>query len=190
MHRNECGFLYSYNVIQLSGRAGRNGNQACAVLVTNKAEIKSCKDRTLTEMVETKENCRRRALLSGLSSTEAIPAVQPCCDACGDLPIQALKFIRPIRAKRTPKKKPVRKASEQTIKILRNRLKVERKHIIHDSGKLKALGGAMICPIACIDEICNRMDYINSLDDILSIPGLRTQFVSRFFEVVKNIFLI
>lgn len=135
------------------GRAGRNGNQACAVLLTNKSEIKSCTDSSLVDFVSLKENCRRKTLLKGLNSNEVITPNSNCCDICGTPP-HNLTFINPIKAKRVPTTKAVRTVPKQAVEILKQRLLAERKHIICQSGPLKALGGVLICPISCIDEIC------------------------------------
>lgn len=171
----------------MSGRAGRDGNPACAVLLTNKAEVKACKDKALIEVVVSKENCRRKILLKGLNSEEILPHVTHCCDACGHQPIQDLSFIVPIRSKRTPKVKPVRKVPDQTIEILKRRLLAERQHMIDGCGQVKALGGVLICPMSCVIEVCKRVDYIKELDDILNIPGLRTQFATRFFDIFTEV---
>lgn len=171
----------------MSGRAGRDGNPACALLLTNKAEMKACKERTLVEVVMSKENCRRKILLKGLNSEEVLPRICHCCDACGHKPTEDLKFIQPIRSKRVPKVKPVRKVSDQTIDVLKSRLLVERQHMIDGSGQVKALGGAYVCPMSCVVEVCKRVDYIKELDDIINISGLRTQFATRFFDIITEV---
>lgn len=171
----------------MSGRAGRDGNPACAVLLTNKAEVKACKDSILAEVVTSKENCRRKIILKGLNSEEVFPFLDHCCDACGDQPTQDLKFFQPVRSRRVPKAKPVRKVSSQTIEILKGRLLVERKHMIDESGPIKALGGVFVCPLSCVTEVCNRVNYIKELDDIINIPGLRAQFATRFFNVITEV---
>lgn len=98
-----------------------------------------------------------------------------------------MRFIHPVKAKRVPKSKPVRKVSEDTLKILKHRLLAERKHIICKSTGLKALGGVVICPIACVEKICKRATYIKELNDILNISGLRVQFARKFFDIVTDI---
>ena len=161
------------------------------MILTNKSEVKSCKDTALLKLISSKENCRRKLLLEGLSSDESLTTqIAHCCDACGDLPTPNLKFIRPIRARRNRKPKAVRQVPEQTMILVKNRLQVERKHLIHGSGKIKAFGGAMICPFACIEEICNRVNYIKGLQDISNISGLRDKFARVFFNVVKNILML
>ena len=98
-----------------------------------------------------------------------------------------MKFIQPIRAKRVPKAKPLRKVPEQTVTILKNRLLVERKHIISQSNQLKVLGGVLLCPIACVEEICKRVDYISELSDLTKVPGIRLQFARKFFDILTDV---
>ena len=69
---------------------------------------------------------------------------------------------------------------------MRDRLLSERQATIKSNSALMALGGALVCPIACIDEICQRVNYIKELSDIANIPGIRSQFTEKLFCVVQN----
>ena len=82
-----------------------------------------------------------------------------CCDNCGHMPVPSLRFFRPVKATRKPKPKPVRKLSEDEIKVMRDRLLSERQAIIKGNSAFVTLGGALVCPIPCIDEICRRVNY-------------------------------
>ena len=52
------------------------------------------------------------------------------------------------------------------------------------------LGKSMELPDTCIDMLCKKARFINTSSDILTVPGLRHQFVNRIFrvnlEVVNN----
>lgn len=129
-------------------------------------------------------------MLKGLSDETVPRSSDLCCDNCGDLPVLRLRFFSPIKAKRKNKVKPVRKVSKETIEVMKDRLLSERRDIIHKDGGLTALGGALVCPRACVEEICKRVDYIRELSDISNIPGLRSQFAEKFFNVVKDTLIL
>ena len=169
------------------GRAGRDGNPSSSVIFSNRADLKSCKDTTLSEVISQKENCRRVVLLRGLGD-ETRHSSTLCCDNCGHIPVPTLRFFRPVKATRKSKPKPIRNLSEDEVQVLRGRLLSERKAIIHSNSAFMALGGALVCPIACIDVICKRANYIKDFSDISNIPGIRTQFAEKFFSVVKDNF--
>lgn len=69
---------------------------------------------------------------------------------------------------------------------MKDRLISERRDMVKKNDGLRTLGGALVCPMACIEEICKRVDYIRELSDISNIPGLRSQFAEKFFNVVKD----
>ena len=122
--KNVSSYLAIYSIIIADRTAGRNGAQTYAILLTNKSELKGCKDRCLVNFVSLKESCRRATLLKELGSTEIIQPSQLCCDLCHSLP-STLTFLNPIKAKRVTRAKAVRKVSESTIEVLKRRLLAE-----------------------------------------------------------------
>ena len=63
----------------------------------------------------------------------------------------------------------------------------QRKCLLEGNMKYKALGGSVACPIATIDEICNRIKYIKDLQDVCVIPCLPHVFAESFFNVIKDV---
>ena len=63
---------------------------------------------------------------------------------------------------------------------------VSETDIVQKSDGLRTLGGALVCPMACIEEICKHVNYIRELSDISNIPGLCSQFAKKFFNIVKD----
>ena len=176
----------------MSGRAGRDGNPARSVLITNRAEVKNCKDKPLVDVVSAgKGKCRRKLLLSNLSDEDSPPRLlNLCCDNCHHLPIVSLRFISPIKAPRKEKILPVREVSQQTVEVMKLRLSAERENMIVKSSGLIALGGSRVCPKDCIDEICKRVNHIKELTDISNIPGLHSPFAEKFFNIVKDTLIL
>ena len=167
------------------GRAGRDGNPSTSVLFCNRSELKHCKDTSLGDVVMAKENCRRSVLLKGLGD-ETSHSNPLCCDICGHLPVPTLRFFLPIKSRRKQKPKAVRNVSEDVLKVMKERLLSERKAIICNNSAFMALGGAFVCPVASIDLICQRVNFISELSDITNIPGIRSQFAEKLFNVVKD----
>ena len=176
----------------MSGRAGRDGNPARSVLITNRAEVKNCKDKPLVDTASAgKGKCRRRLLLSSLSDEVSPPRLlNLCCDNCRHLPIISLQFITPVRAPRKEKIEPIREVPEQTVEVMKVRLLAERENMVGKSSGLIALGGVRVCPKDCIDEICKRVNHIKEFTDISNNPGLRSPFTEKFFNVVKDTLIL
>ena len=176
----------------MSGRAGRDGNPAQSVLITNRAEVKKCKDKPLVDIVSAgKGKCRRKLLLSSLSDEVSPPRLSNlCCDNCRHLPIISLRFISPIKAHRKEKILPLRQVPEQTVEVMKVRILAERENMVGKSSGLVTLGGARVCPKDCIDEICNCVNHIKEVTDVSNIPGLHSPFTEKFFNVVKDTLIL
>ena len=124
-------------------------------------------------------------LLKGLGN-ETHYSSPLCCDNCGHTPVPTLRFFQPVKASRKQKPKAIRKLSDNEIKIMIDRLLSERKDIIRNNSAFVALGGALVCPVACIDEICQRANFIKDISDITNISGMRSQFAEKLFNIVKD----
>ena len=175
----------------MSGRAGRDGNPARSVLITNRAEVKNCKDKPLVDVVSAgKGKCRRKLLLSNLSDEDSPPHVlNLCCDNC-HLPIVSLRFISPVKAPRKEKILSVKEVPQQTVEVMKLRLSAERENMIVKSSGLIALVGSRVCPKDCIDEICKRVNHIKELTDISNFSGLHSPFAEKFFNTVKDTLIL
>ena len=158
-------------------------------MYTNKADQKTCKDSALLNLVDEKtKSCRRRTLLTQLGSDESLsPSPYCCCDVCGPLSVSTFKFLAPVKATRKPRRTTLRNVSPQVVSLLKARLLRQRKCLLDGNMKYKALGGSVACPIAIIDEICNRIKYIKDLQDVCVIPCLPHVFAESFFNVIKDV---
>ena len=193
---NSKGFIYSlkfYSLhnfnMQLSGRAGRNGYPAQCVLFTNRSEVKSCKDEHMVNFCSAKMGCRRKMLLESIGDHQKISTPpNMCCDKCTrSSPYTHLRFIDPIKAPRKIKPTQVRKLSDGVVAEVRNKLMETRSTIFRQSIGMRALGLDIVCPMSCIDEICNKANFIKSVDDLNVIAGLRVKFAEKFFSVFIDI---
>ena len=155
--------------------------------MTNRSELKSCKDTALTAYCTTKHECRQKLLVQGLGSEEdtGTTALQ-CCDIYTRGTIPFLNLCKPIRVKRKPKQSAVRSAPCEVVTDVKNRLLIERRSIVNNSKGLRTIGSAVTCPMVCLNEICKRLDYIVSAADIACIQGLHDPFVQRFFIVILD----
>ena len=50
------------------------------------------------------------------------------------------------------------------------------------------LGKYVVIPDTCVDELCKRVKFIKDRTDVLSVPGLRKQFVDRLYSVIIDFF--
>ena len=178
-----CGRLSISYVLQLSGRAGRNGCTSLSHLFTNKSEQKSCKDSALLSVVAEKSTAyRRNNLVAQLGSNENLPSLGGCCDVCGPQSTSTFKFLAPIRVTRKARPKPLRDVSPQVLSLMKARLLRERGRLIGSNMKYKALGGTVACPVASINEICNRIRYIKDFQYVCDIPCIPHLFAESFFK--------
>ena len=59
-------------ILQLLGRAGRNGNQSFGVIYANKTDLDKCHDIQLKKLCTCTE-CHRKVLMEALGSEELLP---------------------------------------------------------------------------------------------------------------------
>ncbi len=167
------------------GRAGRSGCPALSVLFYSEAEEKKCVDPALKLLCSGKENCQRSTLLKGLGSTESSNVTTDmCCDACNpQCPLSSLVLFR-VPCKRKKRPLAVRKISKALSKSLEERLTHDLDHVIENTPELLMLPKSVVCPVNVIKEVCSRSKYITTLEDIYSIPCLRPEFHTIFFNSV------
>ena len=158
------------------------------LVYTNKADQKTCKDSALLSVVEKTKTCRRKTLLIQLGSDESLsPSPNTCCDVCGPLSVSTFKFLAPVKATRKKRPKTLRNDSPQVLSLLKARLLRQRRSLLDSNMKYKALGGTVACPVASINEICNRIKYIKDLQDVCAIPCLPHSFAESFFNVIIDV---
>lgn len=119
-------------LLQLSGRAGRNGSPVC-LMFTNSAKAKSCKDEKKMSFSSSTRTCQRRLLLKSLGSDEDIHTVSKlCCDICthNRLPCSHFQFLHPHKIQRKQKPKEIRDLKKDILDSLKNALLAERKAIL------------------------------------------------------------
>ena len=127
-------------------------------------------------------------MLTQLGSDESLsPSPNSCCDVCGPLSVSTFKFLAPVKAACKPRPTTLRKVTPQVLSLLRARLLRQRRYLLDSNMKYKALGGAVACPIATIDEICYRIKYIKDLQDVCAIPCLPRLFAESFFNAIKDV---
>ena len=155
-------------------------------MYTNKCDQKSCKDSALLSVVaEKSKTCRRKTLLTQLGSDEILsPSRNTCCDVCGPLSVSTFKFLTPTKAARKARRTTYRNVSPQVLSLLKARLLRQRRCLLDSNMKYQALGA---CPVASINEICNRINYIKDLQDVCTIPCVPRFFADSFFNIIKDV---
>lgn len=116
-------------LLQLSGRAGRNGNPSMCLLFSNRTETKSCKDEKLISFTTSTKTCRRRILLKSLGSDEHIHTNSKLrCDICthNHFPYSRFEFLHPHKIQWKPKPQDIRSVEKDVLDSLKNALLVER----------------------------------------------------------------
>ena len=164
-------------------RVGRNGCTSLSLLYTNKSEQKACKDSALFDVVaERGTMCRRKALLNHSGSDEMFSfSWNTCCDVCGQLSVSTFKFLTPIKATCKARPRPLRNVSPQLLSLLKARLLRERGRLLRINTSYKALGGTVVCPVASINKVCNRIKYIKDLQDVCAVSCIPCTFAESFF---------
>ena len=69
---------------------------------------------------------------------------------------------------------------------LKKHLLQERDSIVDSDISYKILGKDLVIPKKCIEVLCMQAHFISSINDI-SVPGLRVEFVPRFFTVIMEV---
>ena len=183
----------------MSGRAGRDGCTSVCQVIVNGRQVKNSKDVAVQTYCSigdkrNKENngvCRRKLLLHQLGDDGRLllnPAT--CCDqGARDIPYMDLKTaLQKGKQKRKQKHPSTDKkcVDEKIIEDIRLNLLAERKKLIQSSDGLQVLGEQGLCHTAIIDEICKRCKYIDSIDDIKDIHGLRPHLFQPFYDIIMK----
>ena len=114
--------------------------------------------------------------------------IEMCCDTCTHSnPYPHFRFFDPIKLPRKEKPTQVRSVSDDVVAEVRNKLMEARLTIFRKSIGMRALGLDVVCPVSCIDEICNKANFINSVADLGFIAGLRLKFAESFFNVIVEV---
>ena len=93
------------------------------------------------------------------------------------------------QGRRQYRKKPtaVRVVSSELQNKLEDSLKLERSAILSEHPHMQILGLQYVCCDAVIQEICRRAAYVTTVDDLNSIPLLRTELRTRLYNVVTDV---
>ena len=111
-----------------------------------------------------------------------------CCDACSShCAVPELNCIEPPKQERCQRRRrAIRSISTVLEDVLKKRLLQERDSIVDSDISYKILGKDLLIPTKCIDVLCMQARFISSINDI-SVPGLRQEFVSRFFTIMMEV---
>ena len=175
--------------MQLSGRAGRNGRPAQCMLFTNRSELKSCKDKDMVNFYSDKTGCRRKLLLKSIGDMHTTPSpCNMCCDKCArSNPYPHLRFFDPAKVPRKEKSSKVRTLPNDVVTEVRNKLMEACSTIFRQRIGMRALALDVVCPASCVNDICNKANFINSREDLGVIAGLRAKFAEKFFNVFMEV---
>ena len=187
-------FTFNNNLLQLFGRAGRDGCPSRGHLFYSSSKKKSNKkvneDKTLLKFAHDQENCRRRTLVSGMGGRiDNLVRSERCCDLCTPSAIPCKGRLDVTQAGMPSKRKrriAVRVITDNLLGSLKQRLCLERSTYIQENPCLRMVGPSFVCPDVTIDEICKQAEYISSVDDI-SLFGIRTDLKHRFFNIITDV---
>lgn len=139
-----------------------------------------------------RETCRRHYLLELLGSpikdTENIDPVK-CCDNCSRvIPYHQLAHIlSKVKVTRKKKRCKIRVIADSLSEALEERLKEERHRILQTSIGYQFLGEEIVCPLKSIQDLCKHATWIQSIDDVLSIGGVRQEFAENFYNILLDV---
>lgn len=125
-------------------------------MLTNAKELQLCKDNALSDYCKSKENCRRKSLVSSLGSEGDFSSTRRCCDVCSAVPPPEFSFIAPLSVPRKPRARVVRKISSELAEALMTRLLKERDSIVSEDVGLKMLGKELVLPTATLNNLCSK----------------------------------
>ena len=160
---------------QLCGRAGRDGRASRAHVFMSSGQ-KCCEQ--VKVYCTSKENC----------ASESHPEDLPCCDSC-DMSKCPKSVCFESQATSTKRKRQtlVKEMNESCMADLRAGLVKAVDDFLEKHPSYKMLGRSFICPDTVIDKICSEAKFLNSIEDLNSIIGLRPEIKSNLFHVVISV---
>ena len=159
------------------------------MLFTNRSELKSCKDKDMVNFYSDKTGCRRKLLLKSIGDMHTTPSPRNmCCDKCArSNPYLHLRFFDPAKVPRKDKSSKVRTLPNDVVTEVRNKLMEACSTIFTQRIGMRALVLDVVCPASCVNDICNKANFINSKEDLGVIAGLRAKFAENFFNVFMEV---
>ena len=111
-----------------------------------------------------------------------------CCDTCSPGTPPQPDFLVMPTVQRKPKPRPVRIVNNVKSELKRCLLE-ERNRIIEADVGYRMLPKEVVLPTGSIERFCKQARYIQSIQDINSIPGLdHDLFQSRLYGVFMDVF--
>lgn len=135
-----------------------------------------------------KENCRRKGLLTALGSSEVLPHTSSCCDVCGSSPPSrlALEHLGSTSVVRQKRRALVRRVDKELQFKLVSALVEERAAYIEQHPKYKFIGEEFVCSKSMINTIASQAQYIRSAEDLGDQLALRRDLRDRFYTVLMQ----
>ena len=139
------------------------------------------------------EQCRRHYFLDllGSASTEmGTVDITKCCDNCsrGIIPYnQVGHVLKKTKVTRKKKRPNIRHITDALCKHLEGQLKQERQCILENSVGFQFLGEEVVCPLQSIQVLCKNATWIQTVDDVASVSGIRPEHAQNFFNVITNV---
>ena len=184
-------YMDIYFVLQMFGRAGRNGCSARAHLLYTSTQMKHTSSSLSFLCLQSKENCRRLGLLRALGSNETVNVNPVCCDICtaGKVPdpIAKLDLLVATSLKHIRKPKAVRLINTDMEKALTKALLEEREKIMTEHPGYRVIGRSFILSTSTIKDLCSMAEYITSRDELNQVTLLRPELIDRVYNVLQDI---
>ena len=176
-------------ILQMFGRAGRNGCSARAHLLYTSTEMKQISNPLSFLCTENKENCRRLGLLRALGSNETVKTNPACCDVCtaGEVPHPKLDLLVATSLKRTRKPKAIRLIDADMKETLTKALLEEREKIMAECPGYRLLESNFVLSTSTIKELCSMAPYITLKDELKEALSLRPELYDRVFDILWNV---
>lgn len=150
------------------------------MLYGHKHKFKSAQ---VEQFCTSKENCRRKTLLSGVGCTSFTPVTVNCCDVCSPSVRSSASAIPKETRKR---RRACRKLQEVHTNTLRKKLEEERECILRENPECALLGQEFICSTHVISKLCDNAKFYESREDV-NVFGIVPEFRNRFLDVLFEV---
>ena len=131
----------------------------------------------------TREECRRKILISGIGGSVQEPATRTgCCDVCS-VPVRGRLDLFSAAGKRSRKK---RRRAVRTVdtETLAEKLKMARERFRREHPAFQMVGIDFVCPTSTIEKLCKEAKYIVSADDLPT--EVRSELKDIFISIIAS----
>ena len=136
----------------------------------------------LQHFSKSREECRRKILISGIGGSVQETTRTGCCDVCS-VPVCGRLDIFSAAGRQSRKKRRRAVRTVDTVSLA-EKLKITRERFRREHPAFQMVGIDFVCPTSTIEKLCKEAKYIVSADDLPT--EVRSELKDIFISIIVS----